>query len=192
MRIYVPQLTKNITLKKKPEAQTLLLWWELLKAIPNIYPSHLPDSSLSWTSPTLVSPNTLMRPGAITRTCWLIFGPMAVANVWQMVTVVFTCMTRVRGPAIKLNCPEQGLAWKFRKSEAQQNCDYRSCLTRILFESPSLALRASGSPPMFGVMNLASFNIEVNFCKASARIFQFLSPISVSSSGVMLPLKDVS
>ena len=63
-------------------------------------------------------------------------------------------------------------------------------LTRILLESPSRALSASGKPPIFGVMNLASLMMALTFWSASARTFQFLSPISSSSSGVMLPLKQ--
>ena len=65
-------------------------------------------------------------------------------------------------------------------------------LTRMMLESTRRSLIASGSEPIFGVMNFASFRIAVTFCSASFRIFQFLSAISPTRSSVIWSLLTIN
>ena len=61
-------------------------------------------------------------------------------------------------------------------------------LTKILFESDSRSLRASGKGPMLAVMNLASLRMAITFWIPSFLIFQFLSPICSMMSSVIFSL----
>lgn len=62
-------------------------------------------------------------------------------------------------------------------------------LTRILFESLRRPFSATGSSPIFGRINLASFTMAAVSSSPSLRIFQFLSPIFDTRSIVILSLK---
>lgn len=65
---------------------------------------------------------------------------------------------------------------------------HQTC-TRILFESLRRPFSATGSSPIFGRINLASFIMVAISSSPSFRIFQFLSPIFDIRSEVILSLK---